>query len=63
MSANGLLQEFKRHIRMTSDDLDAELYAKLLAAVRHAEHHIGKVILRCLARTRSDFGGQNRQEQ
>ena len=45
MSANGLLQEFKRHIRMTSDDLDAELYAKLLAAVRHAEHHIGKVIL------------------
>ena len=46
MSANGLLQEFKRHIRMTSDDLDAELYAKLMAAVRHAEHHIGKVILR-----------------
>ena len=46
MSANGLLQEFKRHIRMTSDDMDAELYAKLLAAVRHAEHHIGKVILR-----------------
>ena len=46
MTANGLLQEFKRHIRMTSDDLDAELYAKLLAAVRHAEHHIGKVILR-----------------
>ena len=46
MAANGLLQEFKRHIRMTSDDLDAELYAKMLAAVRHAEHHIGKVILR-----------------
>ena len=46
MAANGLLQEFKRHIRMTSNDLDAELYAKLLAAVRHAEHHIGKVILR-----------------
>jgi len=46
MSANGLLQEFKRHIRMTSDDLDAELYQKMLAAVYHAEHHIGKVILR-----------------
>ena len=46
MAANGLLQEFKRHIRMTSDDLDAELYSKLMAAVRHAEHHIGKVILR-----------------
>ena len=46
MSANGLLQEFKRHIRMTSDDLDAELRSKLQAAVYHAEHHIGKVILR-----------------
>jgi hypothetical protein len=46
MAANGLLQEFKRHIRMTSPDLDAELNSKLLAAVRHAEHHIGKVILR-----------------
>ena len=29
MAANGLLQEFKRHIRMTSDDLDAELYQKM----------------------------------
>ena len=46
MAEVGLLQEFKRHIRMTSDDLDAELRAKLRAAVRHAEHHIGKVILR-----------------
>ena len=46
MAANGLLQEFKRHIRMTSDDLDAELYQKMLAAVQHAEHHIGKAILR-----------------
>jgi len=46
MQANDLLAEFKRHIRMTSDDLDAELYSKLMAAVRHAEHHIGKVIIR-----------------
>ena len=46
MAEVGLLQEFKRHIRMTSNDLDAELRAKLRAAVRHAEHHIGKVILR-----------------
>ena len=46
MAATGLLNEFKSHIRMTSNDLDAELYAKLMAAVRHAEHHIGKVILR-----------------
>ena len=46
MAEVGLLQEFKRHIRMTSDDLDAELRSKLQAAVYHAEHHIGKVILR-----------------
>ncbi len=46
MQANGLLQEFKRHIRMTSDDLDAELRSKMMAAVISAEHHIGKVILR-----------------
>ena len=46
MAETGLLQEFKRHIRMTSDDLDAELRSKLQAAVYHAEHHIGKVILR-----------------
>ena len=46
MAATGLLHEFKSHIRMTSSDLDAELNAKLLAAVRHAEHHIGTVILR-----------------
>ena len=45
MAAIGLLQAFKSHIRMTSNDLDAELNAKLMAAVRHAEHHIGKVIL------------------
>lgn len=40
-----LLEDFKSHIRITSDDLDAELRQKLLAAVYHAEHHIGKVIL------------------
>ena len=45
MAATGLLEAFKSHIRMTSNDLDAELNAKLMAAVRHAEHHIGKVIL------------------
>ena len=40
-----LLVDFKSHIRITSDDLDAELRQKLLAAVFHAEHHIGQVIL------------------
>lgn len=46
LNANGLLDDFRSHIRMTSHDLDAELNAKLLAAVRHAEHHIGKIIIR-----------------
>ena len=46
MFANTLLEEFKSHIRMTSSDLDAELNQNLMAAVVHAEHHIGKVILR-----------------
>ena len=55
MAAVGLLQAFKSHIRMTSDDLDAELNAKLMAAVRHAEHHIGKVILRSEFVTTTDF--------
>ena len=55
MAAPGLLQEFKSHIRMTSDDLDAELNQKLMAAVVHAEHHIGKVILRSRFAVRRPF--------
>ena len=46
MNANELLDLFKKHIRMTSHDLDADLREKLMAAVQAAEHHIGKVILR-----------------
>lgn len=46
MEFGALHTEFKSHIRMTSDDMDAELGNILLAAVVHAEHHIGKVILR-----------------
>ena len=38
------LEEFKAHIRMTSYDLDDDLRLKLLAAIRSAEHFIGKVI-------------------
>jgi len=45
MNANQLFDEFKKHIRMTSDDLDADLRQKLMAAVQAAEHHIGKTIL------------------
>ena len=40
-----LLAGFKSHIRMTGTDLDSELSQKLMAAIYHAEHHIGKVIL------------------
>lgn len=38
------LDEFKRHIRMTSDAFDADLESKLLAAISSAEHFIGDVI-------------------
>ncbi len=45
-SQTALLEEFKRHIRMTTDDMDADLLLTLKAAAHSAEHHIGKVILR-----------------
>lgn len=38
------LDDFKRHVRITSDDLDAELQVKLLAAINAAENMIGQVI-------------------
>lgn len=38
------LEEFKRHLRITSSDLDDELTAKLKAAVNMAEHEISAVI-------------------
>lgn len=40
------LQKFKSHLRLTSNDLDDELMAKLTAAIDSAEHHIGKTILK-----------------
>lgn len=39
-----MLEDFKNHLRLTSDDLDGALQICLLAAVNAAEHHIGKVI-------------------
>ncbi len=36
--------DFRNHIRLTSDSLDGELQDKLMAAVRAAEHFIGKLI-------------------
>lgn len=38
------LAEFKRHLRITSYDLDDELTAKLKAAINMAEHEISTVI-------------------
>ena len=38
------LTEFKRHLRITSYDLDIELEAKLKAAINMAEHEISTVI-------------------
>lgn len=38
------LQEFKAHIRVTSDDLDTTLQSCLMAAINSAEHHIGRYI-------------------
>ena len=38
------LARFKSHLRLTGDDLDAELSDNLLAAIRSAEATIGKVI-------------------
>lgn len=40
------LEDLKRHLRITSDDLDETLQPYLLAAINSAEHHIGKVIAR-----------------
>lgn len=38
------IADFKRHIRLNSDDIDADLYAKLKAAVISSEHFIGTII-------------------
>lgn len=43
-AARPTLGEFKSHIRITSDDLDAELRVKLNAAIAAAENEIGQVI-------------------
>lgn len=38
------LEDIKRHLRVTSDDLNESLDMYLRAAIESAEHHIGKVI-------------------
>lgn len=40
------LARLKSHLRITSNDLDDELLAKLFAAVENAEHFIGRIILK-----------------
>ena len=41
-----MLNRLKSHLRITANDLDDELMAKLCAAVDFAEHHIGRIILK-----------------
>lgn len=38
------LEDLKRHLRITSDDLDETLEMYLCAAIEAAEHHIGRII-------------------
>lgn len=38
------LEDIKRHLRVTSDDLNENLEMYLRAAIESAEHHIGKII-------------------
>lgn len=38
------LAEFKSHIRITTSDMDVDLTNKLQAAIRAAEHYIGRII-------------------
>lgn len=49
------LDVFKRHLRITSNDLDAELLAKLRAAMLSAEHEISTVIAHSSFRLSADF--------
>ena len=46
VAANALLADFKAHIRVTANDLDADLRQKMMAAVLSVERHIGRVILK-----------------
>lgn len=38
------IADFRNHLRLTTDDLDATLEMSLKAAVLNAEHHIGRYI-------------------
>lgn len=40
------LKRLKSHLRISANDLDDELVAKLCAAIDFAEHHIGRIILK-----------------
>lgn len=40
------MKRLKSHLRITANDLDDELMAKLCAAIDNAEHFIGRIILK-----------------
>ena len=43
--SQALLRHFRAHLRITGEDLDAELQQCMMAAIASAEHAIGSVIL------------------
>lgn len=51
------LEDLKRHLRITSGDLDEILKTYLLSAINAAEHHIGKIIARSEFRWSGEFIG------
>lgn len=44
-ASRGLLDHLRKHLRITGNDLDAELLQDLLAAASAAEHNIGQIII------------------
>lgn len=54
------LDKLKEHLRITSEDLDAELDGKLMAAIYNAEATIGKVIAPSVISNTYRFAGSLR---
>jgi hypothetical protein len=49
------LADFRKHLRITSNDLDAELLAKLRAAILSAEHEISTIIAHSMFTLTGEF--------
>lgn len=55
LELQGLLGEFRNHLRITSNDLDAELLNKLKSAINSAEHETSQVIAASQFTTNESF--------